>query len=117
MALDRPIARREVHLREKTLSRMLYQTAARSEEILGVNIEGLDLAARRCPMQAKGARSQAHEDFVLEIVTGDADTAQLLARLLSGRSRGPVFGTHCRPGPKLVSPRTVCPDTGLARLP
>lgn len=35
MAVDRLIARREVHLREKTLWRMLYETAARAEEILG----------------------------------------------------------------------------------
>nr|WTB28397.1 hypothetical protein OG781_01340 [Streptomyces sp. NBC_00830]WTB35685.1 hypothetical protein OG781_45240 [Streptomyces sp. NBC_00830] len=47
MAVDRLIARREVHLREKTLWRMLYETAGRSEEILSVNIEDLDLAARR----------------------------------------------------------------------
>lgn len=47
--MDRLITRREVHLREKTLRRMLYETAARAEEILGLNIEDLDLAARRCP--------------------------------------------------------------------
>jgi hypothetical protein len=37
--------------------------------------------------------------------------------LLKGRTRGPVFVTHRRPGPgKVVSARDVCPDTGLARL-
>ncbi len=123
MAVDRLIARREVHLREKTLWRMLYETAGRSEEILGVNIEDLDLAARRCPVKAKGARSkarrrgQAREDCVLETVYWDAGTARLLSRLLRGRTRGPVFVTHRRPGPgKVISPRDVCPDTGLARL-
>ena len=55
MAIDRLIARREVHLREKTLWRMLYETCARSEEVLDVNIEDLDLAGRRCPVKAKGA--------------------------------------------------------------
>ncbi|ALV49430.1 MULTISPECIES: tyrosine-type recombinase/integrase [Streptomyces] len=123
MAVDRLIARREVHLREKTLWRMLYETAARAEEILGANIEDLDLSARRCPVKAKGARTkarrrgQAGEDFVLETVYWDAGTARLLPRLLRGRTRGPVFVTHRRPGPgKVVSPRDVCPDTGLARL-
>lgn len=123
MAVDRLIARREVHLREKTLWRMLYETAGRSEEILGVNIEDLDLAARWCPGKAKGARSkarrrgQAREDFVLETVYWDAGTARLLPRLLRGRTCGPVFFTHRRPGPgKVISPRDVCPDTGLARL-
>ncbi|OEV02632.1 tyrosine-type recombinase/integrase [Streptomyces oceani] len=123
MAVDRLIARREVRLREKTLYRMLYETAGRAEEILGVNIEDLDLAARRCPVKAKGAkpksrrRGKAREDFVLETVYWDAGTARLLPRLLKGRTRGPVFVTHRRPGPgKVVSPRDVCPDTGFARL-
>ncbi|HUR01839.1 MAG TPA: site-specific integrase [Nonomuraea sp.] len=123
MAIDRLIARREVHLREKSLWRMLYETAARTEEVLGVNIEDLDLGGRRCSVKAKGARSkarrrgQAREDFVLETVCWDAGTARLLPRLLRGRSRGPVFVTHRRSGPgKVVNPRDVCPDTGLARL-
>ncbi|GAA4134337.1 hypothetical protein GCM10022285_26930 [Streptomyces tunisiensis] len=39
------------------------------------------------------------------------------ARLLRGRTRGPVFVTHRRPGPgKVVGPRDVCPGPGLARL-
>ncbi|CAC36712.1 putative integrase/recombinase [Streptomyces coelicolor A3(2)] len=105
MAVDRLIARREVHLREKTLWRMLYETAGRAEEILSVNIEDLDLAARRCPVKAKGARSkarrrgQAREDFVLETVYWDAGTARLLPRLLKGvpaaRCSSP---TAARPG-------------------
>lgn len=76
MAIDRLIARREVHLREKTLYRMLYETAARSDEILGVNIEDLDFAGRRCQVKAKGARAKARrrgqrrEDFVWRLCTG-----------------------------------------------
>jgi hypothetical protein len=75
----------------------------------------LDFAGRRCPVRAKGARSkarrwgQAREDFVLETVYWDDGTA----RLLKGRTRGPVFVTHRRPGPgKVVSSRDVCPGTG-----
>lgn len=108
MAVDR----REVHLREKTLWRMLRETSARAEEILGVNIEDLDFAGRRCPVKAKGARTkvrrrgQVRDDCVLETVYRDAGTARLLPRLLQGRTRGPVFVTHRRPGPgKVVSPR------------
>ncbi len=102
---------------------MLYETVARAEEILGVNIEDLDLAGRRAPVKAKGARPRTRrrgavrEDFVLETVYWDAGTARLLPRLLKGRSRGPVFVTHRKPGPgKVVSPLDICPDTGLARL-
>ncbi|WP_443033121.1 hypothetical protein [Streptomyces sp. DH10] len=36
------------------------------------------------------------------------------ARLIRGSTRGPVFVTHRKPGPgKVVSPRDVCPGTGL----
>jgi integrase len=70
-AIDRLIARREVGLREKTLYRMLYETAARAEEILALNVEDLDLAQRRAPVKAKGAAtrrrgSAAREDAVRE---------------------------------------------------
>jgi hypothetical protein len=123
MAVDRLIARRDVRLREKTLYRMLHETCARSEEILGVNIEELDLAGRWAPVKAKGARPRTRrrgaicEDFVLETVYWDAGTARLLPRLLKGRTRGPVFVTHRKPGPgKVVNPRDLCQDTGLARL-
>jgi hypothetical protein len=85
--------------------------------------ELLQTTGRRCPVKAKGARtkarrrSQAREDFVLETLDWDADTARLLPRLPKGRTRGPVFITHRRPGPgKAVSPRDVYPDTGPARL-
>lgn len=101
---------------------MLYETAARAEEILGLNIEDLDLAQRRAPVKAKGAQARrrggaGRGDVVLEYVYWDAGTARLLPRLLKGRTRGPVFTTHRKPGPgKLVRPRDACPDTGMARL-
>ncbi|MFE9432299.1 tyrosine-type recombinase/integrase [Streptomyces sp. NPDC006640] len=121
--IDRLITRRDIGLREKTLWRMLYETAARSDEILSLNIEDLDLAGRRAQVKAKGAKSktrrrgEVREDFALETVYWDAGAARLLPRLLKGRSRGPVFVTHRKPGPgKVVQPRDVCPDSGFARL-
>lgn len=81
------------------------RSAGRSQEVLGVNIEDLDLAGRRCQVKAKGARTKARrrgqvrEDFVLESLYWDVGTALLLPRLLKGRTRGPVFVTHRRPGP------------------
>jgi integrase len=123
MALDRLIARRDVHLREKSLWRMLYETCARVEEILGRQHRGPGPGRPPLPSEGEGRSAQgpppgqAREDFVLETVYWDAGTARLLPRLFKGRTRGPVFVTHRRPGPgKVVGPRDVCPDTGLARL-
>lgn len=122
-AIDRLIARREINLREKTLWRMLYETCARAEELLQVNIEDLDTAARSCPVKSKGAkprrrgRTTAYSDYVMERVYWDAGTARLLPRLIGDRTRGPLFVGHRRPGPgKYLSERDVCPDTGRARL-
>nr|WP_211210126.1 hypothetical protein [Actinopolyspora halophila] len=105
MAIDRLIACREVALREKALYRMPYETAARAEDVLELNIEDLDLAGPRAAMTAKDARAktrrrgQAREDVALETVYWDAGRARLLPRLLKGRARGPVFMPHHRPGP------------------
>lgn len=122
MAIDRLIARRDVHLREKTLWRMLYETVARAEEILGVNIEELDLVGRRASVKAKGARPRTRrrgalrEEFAMEPVYRGSRHRPPAAPADQGRTRGPVFVTHRRPGPgKVVSPRGVCPDSGLAR--
>ncbi|WP_228799383.1 site-specific integrase [Nocardia cyriacigeorgica] len=104
-AIDRLISRREVHLREKTLWRMLYETCARTEELLQLNIEDLDLAGRCARVKTKGAkprtrrRGATHHEHVLESVYWDAGTARLLPRLIRGRTHGPVFVTHRRPGP------------------
>ncbi len=54
-AIDRLIARRDLHIREKTLWRMLYETCARADELLQVNIEDLDPVGRCCPVKSKGA--------------------------------------------------------------
>ena len=44
-AIERQLSRRDVPLREKTLWRMLYETAARASEILALDVEQLDLEA------------------------------------------------------------------------
>ena len=99
--------RADVHVREKTLWRMLYETAARSNEILALNIEDLDLGARRAVVRGKGGHRQ-------EVVWASG-TARLLPRYLSGRPQGPVFVTHRRPNQAPALP-DLCPDTGQGRL-
>jgi len=81
-----------VPLREKTLWRLLYETAARTGEILALNIEDLDLDldARRAPIRSKGGD--------VEWVHWGSGAAHLLPRLLRGRTRGPVFLSERRPG-------------------
>ncbi|MBF6465152.1 site-specific integrase [Nocardia beijingensis] len=48
-AINWLISRRDIGLREKTLWRMLYETCARAEELLQLNIEDLDLVGGHCP--------------------------------------------------------------------
>lgn len=108
-AIERQLSRRDVPLREKTLWRMLYETAARASEILALDIDDLDLAGRRAKITSKGGDT--------EWVHWASGTAHLLPRLIRGRQHGPVFLSHRRPGSSRYPPaRDLCPDTGRARL-
>ena len=99
--------RPRIGLREKTLWRMLYETAARSNEILALNIEDLDLARKRANVIGKGGHR--------EVVVWASGTARLLPRYLTSRRRGPVFVTNRQPNQVPAGP-DQCPDTGLGRL-
>ncbi|MGH9068306.1 MAG: tyrosine-type recombinase/integrase [Acidimicrobiales bacterium] len=108
-AIERQLSRRDIPLREKTLWRMLYETAARTSEVLALDIADLDLEARRAKVTSKGGTT--------EWVYWSSGTAHLLPRLLRGRSSGPVFVSERRPGPTRRPPAgDLCPDTGRARL-
>lgn len=121
-AIDRLISRRDVGIREKTLWRMLYETAARAEEVLSLNVEDLVLTGRTALIRGKGAGTRrrgsvAREDAVLEAIFWDAGTARLLPRLIGDRREGPVFLTERRPAPGRVrTARDVDPVTGRGRL-
>ncbi|MGH3293492.1 MAG: hypothetical protein ACRDP7_16965 [Trebonia sp.] len=52
--IDRLCRRRDVPLREKTLWRMLYESASRASAVLALNIEDLDLPGRQAKITAKG---------------------------------------------------------------
>ncbi|MEU4411306.1 tyrosine-type recombinase/integrase [Streptosporangium sp. NPDC023963] len=98
-------------LRERVLWRMLYETAARAEELLFLNIEDLDLEFRRGRVRSKGG--------AIEYVHWATGIARLLPRLLRGRTRGPVFLTDRRaPTSGLRTPAVadICPETGRGRL-
>jgi len=107
--LERVFTRRDVPLRERALWRLLYETAARAEEVLSLNIEDLNLPARRAVTLGKGGDRE-----VLHFATG---SARLLPRLLEGRTGGPVFLAD-RPSAPSRAPALadLDPLTGRARL-
>ena len=102
--LDRPHP-----LREKTLWWLLYETAARAEEALGLDVADLDTPNRRAVVVAKGGSA--------EQVAWDTRTARLLPRLLAGRRDGPVFCSSLRPSARRLPARAdLDPTSGRSRL-
>jgi integrase len=101
------IWRLDVTLRDKALWRMLYETAARAEEILGLDVPVLDLPSKRGRVISKGGTT--------DWVHWQTGTALLLPRLLAGRREGPVFLASRKPG-RAVASADLCPVTGRARL-
>lgn len=101
------IWRLDVPLRDKTLWRMLYETAARAEEILGLDVPDLDLPSKRGRVISKGSTT--------DWVHWQTGAAMLLPRLLAGRREGPVFLAARKPG-RAVASADLCPVTGRAWL-
>jgi len=91
----------DVPLRDKALWRMLYETAARAEEILGLDVPDLDLPGKRGRVISKGGTT--------DWVHWQTGTAMLLPRLLAGRREGPVFLTARKPG-RAVASGDLCPS-------
>ena len=83
--------RRDVPLRERTLWRLLYETAGRAHEILELDVDDVDLPNRRAVVIGKGGHR--------ELVHFQTASARHLARLLAGRRSGPVFLATKRPAP------------------
>ncbi|MEV4309785.1 hypothetical protein [Nonomuraea sp. NPDC049624] len=71
----------KIGVRERTLWKALYETCARTEEILCLDVEDLLLTDKRGRVTSKGG--------TIEWVHWQSGTAQLLPRLLKGRTRGP----------------------------
>jgi integrase/recombinase XerD len=89
---------------------MLYETAARSSEVLALDIEDLDRRNRRAKVTRKGS--------AVDIIVWQTGTARLLPKLLVGRTRGPVFLTDRRARRARVALAAADLDhgTGRARL-
>ncbi|MBV9172235.1 MAG: site-specific integrase [Chloroflexi bacterium] len=96
-----------VPLRERAFWRLLYESAARANELLSLDIEDLDLANKRARVSSKGG--------AVEWVFWQTGAALLLPRLLAGRTIGPVFLADRQPT-RAVPTVDRCPLTGRARL-
>ncbi|MGH3695064.1 MAG: tyrosine-type recombinase/integrase [Pseudonocardiaceae bacterium] len=94
-------------IRERTLWRLLYETAARAEEALALGVRELDPRNRRAKVRRKGGAA--------DIIVWRTATARLLPRLLDGRRSGPVFPTDRRARVELPS-GDLDPESRRARL-
>ncbi len=101
--------REDVPVREKCLWRLLYETAARAQEVLSLNVEDVDLGNKRARTTSKGGDT--------EWLHFQSGSARLLPRIIVGRQTGPLFLADRRPAPART-PATVdvCPVTGRGRL-
>jgi integrase/recombinase XerC/integrase/recombinase XerD len=101
------LTREDISIRERVLWRMLYETAARSAELLRLDVEDLDLPNRRAKVRRKGG--------AVDVVVWQTGTARLLPRLLKGRKAGPLFLTDRRARVELP-PCDIDAASGRARL-
>jgi integrase len=86
--LERRFARRDLIARERTLWRLLFETAARANELLALDVEDLDLANRRAGAQ-QGRRGG------MGILADGISPAP--PRLLASRTSGPVLLSGRKP--------------------
>ncbi|MEV8634206.1 site-specific integrase [Streptosporangium sp. NPDC051023] len=87
--------------------RLLYESAARAQEALALDVADLDLRNRRARVRRKGG--------TVDVIVWRTATACLLPRLLDGRRTGPLFLTGRRARVELP-PCDLDPATGQARL-
>ncbi|NMM29684.1 MAG: site-specific integrase [Cellulomonas sp.] len=107
--LDRLFSRRDVGVRDRALWRLLYETGARAEEVLRLNVEDLDLVAKRATTVRKGGD--------LDTIHFQTGSARLLPTVIGGRAAGPVFLSSRSPSPARAPASTdLCSTTGQARL-
>lgn len=94
-------------LRERVLWRMLYESSARAEEVLNLDVADLDSVNRCAVVVRKGGTR--------ELIAWQTGTARLLPRMLAGRRSGPLFLTDRKARPT-VAHNDIDPATGRARL-
>jgi integrase len=107
--LERLWRREDASVRERAFWRLCYETAGRAGEVLGLNVEDVDLANKRARVRSKGGD--------VEFLHFQSASARLLPKLIDGRSRGPLFLAERRPVPaRAPAAVDLCPVTGHGRL-
>jgi integrase len=107
--LERLWSRADIPLRERALWRLLYDSAARAGEALGLDVGDLDLANRKARARTKGGHTRP-----LHFQTA---AARLLAKLTAGRDSGPVFLTARQAAShRVMAAADLDPASGRARL-
>jgi integrase len=104
--IERLLSRSGIPLRDKTLFTMLYETSARSAEVLALDVEDLDRPNKRARVRRKGGA----QDWIV----WQSGTARLLPRLLQGRTSGPLFVTDRKA--RVALPLSDLDEHGHARL-
>jgi integrase len=107
--LERLWARSDIPLREQALWRLLYDSAARADEVLRLDVGDLDLANRQARARTKGGHIRPlHFQTV---------AARMLAKLTTGRQAGPVFLTARRAAAhRVMAKADLDRASGRARL-
>ena len=96
-------------LRDRVFWVMAYDTAARADELLGLDIENIDTVNREAVIIGKGGSA--------ERIYWTSTTARLLPKLIAGRTRGPLFVGARKPRSHLLPAASdLCEATGRARL-
>jgi len=93
--------------RDRCYWAMLYDTAARANELLLINIEDLDLANKEAIVIGKGGSA--------ENISWSSLTARRLPGLIAKRTKGPLFISNRRPV-RAPAEDDLCSTTGHARL-
>ena len=107
--VDNILTDRHLSVRDRCLFRMLYETAARAQEVLRLNVEDLDTSRKRASTVRKGG-----DQDVLHWQTG---TARLLPHVTAGRTHGPLFLAERPPAPsRAPAALDLDQNTGRARL-
>lgn len=107
--IDRLLTARLHLVRERCLWSLLYDSGARAHEVLGLNVEDLDLEERRARVRRKGGAR--------DVIFWQTRTARLLPKVINGRAQGPLF-LASKPVQRDRRP-ALCdldPATGLTRL-